>query len=91
MNEGVMHEATKLVYFFGSGASDGDATLRNLLGGKGANQAVAAARVANGHFTVRFVGALGHDEHGEAALANLNRAAYYPFVSRSAKCQPALL
>lgn len=29
----------KLVYFFGAGTSDGDASLRNLLGGKGANLA----------------------------------------------------
>ncbi len=38
-----MHEAAKLVYFFGSGASDGDASLRNLLGGKGANLAEMAS------------------------------------------------
>ncbi|MFT5508689.1 MAG: pyruvate,orthophosphate dikinase [Hyphomicrobiaceae bacterium] len=43
MNEDVMHEAAKLVYFFGSGASDGDASLRNLLGGKGANLAEMAS------------------------------------------------
>ena len=32
-------QAGKLVYFFGAGNRDGDATLRNLLGGKGANLA----------------------------------------------------
>ena len=31
--------ATKYVYFFGNGKSDGDAKLRELLGGKGANLA----------------------------------------------------
>lgn len=31
--------STKYVYFFGDGQADGDATLRNLLGGKGANLA----------------------------------------------------
>ncbi len=31
--------AEKYVYFFGPGGSDGDATMRNLLGGKGANLA----------------------------------------------------
>jgi len=51
-------------------------------GGKGANQAVAAARVANGHFTVRFVGALGHDEHGEAALANLKANGVLPICEQ---------
>ena len=29
----------KYVYFFGAGGSDGDATMRTLLGGKGANLA----------------------------------------------------
>ena len=29
----------KYVYFFGAGESDGDATMRTLLGGKGANLA----------------------------------------------------
>ncbi|MEQ9066172.1 MAG: PEP/pyruvate-binding domain-containing protein, partial [Gimesia chilikensis] len=29
----------KYVYFFGDGKADGDATLRNTLGGKGANLA----------------------------------------------------
>ncbi len=34
-----MSDGTKYVYSFGDGKSDGDATLRNLLGGKGANLA----------------------------------------------------
>ena len=29
----------KLVYFFGGGKADGNATMKNLLGGKGANLA----------------------------------------------------
>jgi pyruvate,orthophosphate dikinase len=33
------YNSKKMVYFFGSGAADGKATLRNLLGGKGANLA----------------------------------------------------
>ena len=32
-------KSTKYVYFFGGGKSDGDRTLRDLLGGKGANLA----------------------------------------------------
>ncbi len=35
-----MAKATKkMVYFFGAGRADGKAAMRNLLGGKGANQA----------------------------------------------------
>ncbi|HBN79617.1 MAG TPA: pyruvate, phosphate dikinase, partial [Planctomycetaceae bacterium] len=34
-----MSSGTKYVYFFGGGKSDGDASMRNLLGGKGANLA----------------------------------------------------
>ncbi|MCP1200458.1 PfkB family carbohydrate kinase [Notoacmeibacter sp. MSK16QG-6] len=40
-------------------------------GGKGANQAVAAARVANGAFSVRFICAMGEDDHASLALSNL--------------------
>ena len=43
MHEDVMHEAAKLVYFFGAGGGDGDAGQRNLLGGKGANLAEMAS------------------------------------------------
>ena len=31
--------STKYVYFFGDGQADGDATMKSLLGGKGANLA----------------------------------------------------
>ncbi len=31
--------AKKYVYFFGEGKADGDASMKNLLGGKGANMA----------------------------------------------------
>ena len=34
-----MSSGTKYVYFFGGGKSEGDASMRNLLGGKGANLA----------------------------------------------------
>jgi pyruvate,orthophosphate dikinase len=33
----VMKKSTKYVYFFGGGKADGNATMKNLLGGKGAN------------------------------------------------------
>lgn len=39
MDRSTTIDASKLVYFFGAGMSDGDASLRNLLGGKGANLA----------------------------------------------------
>lgn len=42
---------------------------RTLFGGKGANQAVAAARVSNG--SVAMVARVGRDGFGEACLANL--------------------
>ncbi len=44
------------------------ATLHRFHGGKGANQAVAAARLGG---RVRFVGAVGDDEHGREATAVL--------------------
>ena len=36
-------DAARRVYFFGAGATDGDASMRNLLGGKGANLAEMAS------------------------------------------------
>lgn len=41
-------------------------------GGKGANQAVAAARASAGNVPVTMVGAVGRDRHGQGALANLH-------------------
>ncbi|MER0237847.1 ribokinase [Fulvimarina sp. MAC8] len=42
-----------------------------LPGGKGANQAVAAARAAAGSTSVRMIGAVGKDDFGTAIVANL--------------------
>ncbi|MDO4365927.1 MAG: PEP/pyruvate-binding domain-containing protein, partial [bacterium] len=38
-----MSKATKYVYFFGAGQTEGNADMRNLLGGKGANLAEMAS------------------------------------------------
>lgn len=42
-------------------------------GGKGANQAIAAARILEGHLPVNMVGAVGNDPAGNAALESLRR------------------
>ena len=49
-----------------------DAELSKVPGGKGANQAVAAARLGA---NVRFVGAIGEDDFGTLALEGLREAA----------------
>ena len=48
-----------------------DADLARVPGGKGANQAVAAARLGA---EVRFVGCIGDDEHGRLAIRGLEEA-----------------
>ncbi len=53
------------------GETVGGATLHRQTGGKGANQAVAAARLAG---RSRFVGAVGHDADGARMLAELSAA-----------------
>jgi len=53
------------------GESITDAELAKVPGGKGANQAVAAARLGA---EVRFVGAVGEDEFGTLAVAGLREA-----------------
>jgi purine nucleosidase len=55
----------------GPGETVGGATLHRQTGGKGANQAVAAARLAG---RSRFVGAVGHDADGARMLAELSAA-----------------
>lgn len=50
------------------GETIADGTYRRHFGGKGANQAVAAARVGS---PVTFVGAVGEDDAGRASLASL--------------------
>lgn len=55
----------------GPGETVGGATLYRQHGGKGANQAVAAARLAGG---ARMIGAVGDDADGLSALAHLANA-----------------
>ncbi|MBD0318286.1 MAG: ribokinase, partial [Thermoleophilia bacterium] len=54
-----------------SGETVTDAELERVPGGKGANQAVAAARLGA---DVRLVACVGGDEHGRLALADLEEA-----------------
>ena len=44
--------SNKWVYDFGGGASDGDASMKNLLGGKGANLAEMAPSIERGAVVV---------------------------------------
>src|SRR3989442_4955073 len=55
----------------GPGETIGGATFERVPGGKGANQAVAAARLGA---EVRFTGCVGKDAFAEAALAGLREA-----------------
>ena len=69
------------------GGDSAGARLRALFGGKGANQAVAAARATSGSGrVVAMAGRVGNDEFGRAALANpaLRREPWRPGPSRAA-------
>jgi len=66
-----MSSDKKYVYFFAANQSDGKAEMKNLLGGKGANQAVAAAKAGG---AVRFVNCVGGDSYGHQVIENLQAA-----------------
>jgi ribokinase len=65
-----------------------DASLSRVPGGKGANQAVAAARLGA---DVRFLGAVGEDEFAEEALAGLCEAGVSVDVARRGQTGIALI
>jgi ribokinase len=65
-----------------------DATLSRVPGGKGANQAVAAARLGA---DVRFLGAVGEDEFADEALAGLQEAGVELEVARRGQTGVAMI
>ena len=57
----------KYVYLFGDGKADGKADMKNLLGGKGANQAVMAGLLGA---DVYMISCLGNDIFGDSTINN---------------------